>query len=140
MKLSISLVAILAIAALSGCSSPDSRIKAHASTFNRLSSEDQGKIRGGRVEVGFTEEMVEMALGKPDRRYTRTTAEGSSEVWAYRDRSPRVSLGFGVAGGSGSTGMGAGVGLSSGDQRDDRVRIVFQNGRVSLIERRGGGS
>lgn len=139
MKTPLALVVLGFLAAgLCGCSSPDSRIKEHASTFNRLSSEDQGKIRGGKVEVGYTQEMVLMALGEPDRRYSRTTSEGTSEVWAYRDRSPRVSLGFGVAGGGGGSGIGAGVGISSGDQRDDRVRVIFNNGRVSAIERRGG--
>lgn len=123
---------------LSACSSPDSRIKEHAATFSALPSETQGKIRGGHVDIGFTQEMVVMALGEPDRRYSRTTSEGTSEVWAYRDRSPRVSLGFGIAGGSHSSGVGAGVGLSSGDHAEDRVRIIFAQGRVTAIERRGG--
>lgn len=139
MKTSFVIFGATFVAALCcSCSSPDSRIKDHAGVFNSLSAEDQGKIRGGHVDVGFTEEMVIMALGEPDRRFTRTTSEGTSQVWAYRDRSPHVSLGFGVAGGSGSTGVGGGVGISSGNQRDDRVRIIFSNGRVSAIERRGG--
>lgn len=79
-----------------------------------------------------------MALGDPDRRYTRTTAQGTSEVWAYRDRAPRISLGLGIGGGGGSTAVGAGVGLTSGDRADDRVRVIFEQGRVSAIERKGG--
>ncbi len=132
-------VALLGITlgAFSSCSSPDSRIRAHQSTFNSLSAVDQGKIRGGRVEIGYTEEMVLMALGDPDRRYTRTTEQGTSQIWAYQDRAPRVSLGFGIGGGGGSTGVGGGVGISTGDRRDDRVRIIFERGRVSGIEKRG---
>ncbi len=136
----ILLVLILGLAAagFSACSSPDNRIKSHQSAFDNLSPQDQGKIRGGQVEVGFTEEMVVMALGEPDRRYSRTTAEGTTDVWAYRDRAPRISLGLGIGGGGGSTGVGAGVGLSTGgDRSDDRLRIVFAQGRVSAIERRG---
>lgn len=129
----------LIAAVFSACSSPDSRIKDHQSTFSQLSAEDQGKIRGGHVDIGFTEEMVTMALGEPDRRYTRTTAQGTTDVWAYRNRAPRVSLGFGIGGGGGSTGVGAGVGVSTGgDQADDRVRIVFEHGRVTAIEKKGG--
>jgi|GEM_PF-295393 len=125
----------------SACSSPDSRIKDHETAFSRLSSEDQGKIRGGHVDIGFNEEMVTMALGEPDRRYSRTTAQGTSEVWAYRDRAPKISLGIGIGGGGGSTAVGGGVGVSTGgDRSDDRVRIIFENGRVTAIERRGGGS
>lgn len=128
----------LALLLLFGCSSPEARIKSHQSTFNSLSPEDQGKVRGGHVDVGFTQEMVQMALGDPDRRYTRTTANGSSEVWAYRDHAPRFSLGVGVGGGSGGVGGGVGVATGGGDQRDDKVRLIFENGRVSAIERSGG--
>lgn len=128
----------LTAATFSACSSPDNRIKSHQSTFDHLSAQDQGKIRGGQVDVGFTEEMVIMALGEPDRRYSRTTSAGTTDVWAYRDRAPKISLGLGIGGGGGSTGVGGGIGLSTGgDRSDDRLRIIFDQGKVSAIERRG---
>lgn len=121
---------------LFGCaSSPDARIQAHQAAYDRLSPEDQGKVRGGHVDVGFTPEMVLMALGEPDRRYTRTTADGTDEVWAYADRGGHFSIGIGIAGGGGSGGAAAGVAVGNGDRRDDKVRIVFHNEHVIAIEK-----
>ena len=120
---------------LVGCSTPESRVKDNEALFKTLSPEDQGKIRGGHIDIGFTPEMVTMALGDPDRRYTRTTAQGVDQVWAYKDRSPNVSFGLGVGGG----GTALGLGVASGDRRDDRARIIFHDGRVVAIERRGSG-
>ncbi|HEU5081626.1 MAG TPA: hypothetical protein VFT72_20605 [Opitutaceae bacterium] len=132
-----SLTVLLVGAILCGCSTPDSRIKDHQAAFAALSPEDQGRIRGGKIDVGYTPEMVLMALGDPDRKYTRTTAKGTAEVWAYRDKGPRLAIGVGVGGGSGHVGGGVGVATGGGDQRDDKVRVIFDNGRVSAIERSG---
>ncbi len=40
-------------------------------------------IRNGSINIGFSTEMVTMALGTPARIYTRQTERGWSEVWAY---------------------------------------------------------
>ncbi len=80
-----------------------------------------------------------MALGRPDRVATRTTPDGTSEVWSYRDPGPRfsVGLGIGVGGGGGSTRVGTGVGVSTGQRvyDDEKVRVVFdERGQVSAVE------
>jgi hypothetical protein len=132
--------AVLATALLlsfSACSStPESRIGKNQALFQSLPGDVQQKIRAGQVEVGFTPDMTLLALGEPDRRYKRTTSSGESEVWAYRDRGPALSFGLGVGGGGGSTGVGAGVGVSTrGDRDEDKLRLVFEGGKVSSIER-----
>lgn len=129
---------LLALLVFPACaSSPEARISKHQAAFDALSPADQGKVRGGHVDLGFTPEMVTMALGEPDRRYSRTTDQGTSEVWAYRDRSPSFSIGLGIGSGGRSSAVGAGVGVTTGgDRADDKVRIIFQNGKVSSIERR----
>ena len=120
---------------LVACSTPDSRISKHRAEFDALPVETQTKIRSGKVEVGYTASMVEMALGKPDRRYTRQTEQGTSEVWAYRDRGPSLGFGFGVGGGSHSSGVGAGIGVSTrGDRSEDRLRVIVADGKVTAIE------
>lgn len=132
---SVSALSTFVLLAALGCSSPGSRIKANQAAFDALPAETQTKIRAGKVEVGYTAAMVKMALGEPDRRYTRTTEKGSSEVWAYRDRGPALSLGFGVGGGSGSTGMGAGIGVSTaGDRDEDKIRVVLEGDKVTAVE------
>jgi hypothetical protein len=126
---------VVAFALLTACSSPDSRIKSNQAAFNALPSETQAKIRAGKVEVGYTTTMVVMALGEPDRRYTRTSEKGKSEVWAYRDKGPAFSIGLGVGGGSGRSGVGGGIGVSTaGDREEDKIRVVFEGGQVTATE------
>jgi hypothetical protein len=130
-----------AVAALSfvvgGCSTTDSRIKDNQAAFNAAPAEVQAKIRDGKVEVGFTEEQVLMALGKPDRRYTRTTAAGTTDIWAYEDHKPSFSFGIGMAGGGGGTMVGSGVAIGTGDRSGDKLRVIFSGGRVTALETRG---
>jgi hypothetical protein len=139
MKLSrpLTLISFGALLLFAGCSTPSSRIKSHQAAFDALPTETQAAIRAGKVEFGYTQEMVLMALGKPDRRYSRTTQSGQTEVWAYRDRGPAFSLGLGVGGGSGRTGVGGGIGVSTaGDRDEDKMRVIFDvSGKVSAIEK-----
>lgn len=74
---------LIAIALFSSCSTPESRIRRNPELFAQLTPQDQELIRRGRVAVGFTGEMVRLALGEPDRFTTRTTATGTNEVWHY---------------------------------------------------------
>lgn len=123
-------------ALLAACASTDSRIRDNQSAFDGYPPPVQQMIRAGQVGVGFTPEQVRMALGEPDRKFTRTAAEGTSEVWAYRDSGPSFS--FGVGGGSfgRGSGVGGGVGVSSaGDAPDDKMRVSFFNGVVASIEK-----
>jgi hypothetical protein len=68
---------------LAGCSTPESRIKENPQIFSQLTQEEQQLIRDGKVGIGFTPEMVKLAIGDPDRIITRTDANGTSEVWSY---------------------------------------------------------
>ncbi len=132
-----SLAALLAAALLAACASAGSRIRDNQAAFDSYPPPVQEKIRAGQIDIGFTPEMVRMALGEPDRKFSRTSAEGDSEVWAWHDSGPGFS--FGVGGGSyggGGFGGGGGVGVTTGgDQGDDKLRVVFANGAVSSIEK-----
>jgi hypothetical protein len=87
--------------------------------------------------VGFTAEMVQVALGQPERAYARTTEMGSSEVWVYVDSGPKFSIGIGVGGYGGSTAYGAGVTLVDDGFRDNEVlRVILVGGRVVAVEAR----
>lgn len=121
---------------LVGCASVDSRIRKGQADFDRWPAEVQAAIRAERVEVGFTPEQVEMALGRPSRVYTRTTAAGEEEIWAYYERKPGFSFGMAVGSG-GYQGVGGGVTYDKRyDSLDDATRIVFKDGKVSTIELR----
>ncbi len=121
-----------------GCvtSTPQSRISEHRETYRRFPSEVQRKISAGEVEIGFTEEMVMLALGKPGRKFTHAGSEGESEVWVYFKREPHVSIGFGVSSG-GYSGVSTGVSMSTAANADDEVmRVVFHEEKLSSIETR----
>lgn len=127
---------VLLLALLAACASPESRIHDQQAAFDSYPPAVQQKIRAGQADIGFTPEQVRMALGEPDHKYTRSSAEGNTEVWGYRDSGPMFS--FGVGGGSfGShSGVGGGVGVATGgDAPEDKVRVVFANGVVQSIEK-----
>jgi len=48
---------------LAACASTDSRIRDNQSTFDQLPPPVQQQIRAGQVGLGFTPQMVQMALG-----------------------------------------------------------------------------
>ncbi len=140
MKLSLLVLSGLLLLAAAGCAStPASRIQSAREVYNSYPMDVQEKIASGQVDVGFTTEQVRMALGKPDRVASRTTPDGTSEVWSYRDKGPRfsVGIGLGVSGGGGSTRVGTGVGVSTGgrDFDDEKTRVIFdQRGQVTSVE------
>lgn len=68
---------------LTGCVSPDTRIKRNQAVFDQLAPTEQALIREGKVAIGFTPDMVRLAVGDPDQRWARTDASGTSEVWTY---------------------------------------------------------
>lgn len=64
-------------------STPESRIRENPEAFNRLSPQDQELVRQGQVAIGFDKEMVRLAVGEPDRIWSRVDTEGASEAWSY---------------------------------------------------------
>jgi len=66
-----------------GCSTPESRIEKNPGAFARLTPVQQDMIKKGQVGLGFDKEMVQLALGEPDRLITRTDGSGTKEIWSY---------------------------------------------------------
>jgi hypothetical protein len=77
------ILAVLCAAALAACSTPAARIKRNQALFDALPASEQALIREGKVGVGFTPDMVRLAVGDPDQRWIRTDAQGKSEIWSY---------------------------------------------------------
>jgi hypothetical protein len=120
-----------------GCGTPATRISSHQAAFDTWPAEVQAKVRTGHVDVGFTAEMVRVALGDADRMFLRTTEKGAMEVWVYDDHRPSFSFGLGLGTSHGSTAYGGGVTVGSDSFRDGEVmRVVFDGGRVAAIESR----
>ena len=126
-----------ALLLVQGCSTPSSRIEHHQAAFNSWPDDVRQKVQSGHVDVGFTTEMVQVALGEADRAYTRTSAQGTSDVWVYLDHGPKFAVGVGVGGYSGNTAYGTSVTVGDDVFRENEVlRVVFQNGRVVALESR----
>jgi len=68
---------------LAACSTPAARIKRNQALFDALPAAEQALIREGKVGVGFTPDMVRLAVGDPDQRWIRTDAQGKTEIWSY---------------------------------------------------------
>lgn len=71
---------------LSACvSTPASRIAENQDYFDSLPLADQARIRSGQIDIGFTPDMVRLALGEPSRILVRRQADTPAplEVWLY---------------------------------------------------------
>ncbi len=130
-------LSLASLVLLSACSStPDARIAKNQPAFSGYPAAVQQKIRAGEVDVGFTPEMVRLALGEPTRQFNRQTGAGTAEVWVYHDNGPRFSFGVGIGGAVGRH-SSAGVGLSTssgGYEPEEKVRVEFRDGKVTAIE------
>ncbi len=128
-----SLAALLGIAAIAllACNSTGSRIRRQQELFDSYPPEVQENLRNGIIEIGYTTEMVVMALGEPDQK-TAAKPEGEvEEVWSYRQQVPGFGIGLGTGGYAGA-GVGVGTGVRVGEpaRSRDRAVVEFSEGRV----------
>jgi hypothetical protein len=68
---------------LSGCSTFESRAKQRSATFESLAPAEREKLRQGVIELGNSPDMVYIALGDPDAKREKATAEGRETIWTY---------------------------------------------------------
>lgn len=140
-KLGVGVCALALTLAAAGCATVGSRIEKNRAQYETWPLAVREKVAAGQIDLGFTTEQVAVALGQPDRVFTRTTADGTSQVWTYRDRAPRFSFGVGVGmgswGGRGGSFGGVGINTGTGYHDDERLGVVFdRNGHVTSIETR----
>lgn len=88
------LPALIAALALTGCQSgsgTQARIREKSAAFAALTAAQQAKVTAGVVEVGFTMDMVYMALGRPNETRTVNLPEGRETTWTYRNIVPPLA-------------------------------------------------
>ncbi|MEI8351960.1 MAG: hypothetical protein WCG36_06580 [bacterium] len=51
--------------------------------FAGFSAPVQEKVRRGEIDIGFSRDMVRLALGLPCRNQSRITEAGVTEIWIY---------------------------------------------------------
>ena len=84
MKTVITSVILSCAAGLAGCSTFASRAHEKASVYNSLAPQTQERLEKGHITIGDTEDMVFIALDKPEAKREIITADGAETVWIYK--------------------------------------------------------
>lgn len=147
MKSHLQLPALLAATAaflLAGCSTFESRSQEKAAVFNSLDTSTQQRLKKGELSIGDTADLVYIALGNPDERSAKTTADGETMTWVYNVYWQEYA-------GSVMSGYRRFVVYDKASKRyvvyyepvrtdiyqqrvDERIRVEMKNGRVSSVE------
>ncbi|MGD9782826.1 MAG: hypothetical protein AB7V14_11870 [Kiritimatiellia bacterium] len=59
-----------ALLLLAGCATPERRIEQNRDLFDSLPVADQARIRGGKIDLGYTPDMVRIAFGEPSASWS----------------------------------------------------------------------
>src|SRR5262249_17447551 len=84
MKTMLTVLAVALALACAGCSTINSRINERYAVFASLDPATQDQIRHGQVGVGYTPDMVYMAIGRPTKHINRVTNDGTETTWIYK--------------------------------------------------------
>lgn len=78
------LATLLLLATAPGCTTAGARIRANPGLWDSLDARTQRAIKRGEVQLGFTEEMVRMALGNPTLAAGGMAGTDEDATWIYR--------------------------------------------------------
>lgn len=142
MKLRLTVLAV--VLGLTGCSTFEKRAEQKSEVYALLDAETQGKLKQGLVEIGYSPDMVYIALGTPDQRNETVTAKGRQEIWIYNSYYTEYR-------GTDHLGYRRYVDYNPvtkkyfvhyepvrvdvyRDRIEERIRITFADGKVTMIE------
>ncbi len=135
---------LASLVVLTGCQTVDSRIKEKPDVFAQLDPATKDKIKQGIIELGYTEDMVYLALGAPDLKRESISAAGKTETWIYNTYYDRYD-------GSAYVGYHRSVYFDPYlrayrmyyrpafadtyvQNKEERIRVVFKGGKATVIE------
>ncbi len=129
---------------LGGCQSVDSRIKEKPEVFAQVDKATQDKIKQGIIDIGYSEDMVYLALGAPDQKRESISATGKTVTWIYNTYYDRFEGGF-YAGYHRSVYFDPYLRAyrmyyrpvfadTYAQEKEERIRIVFKGGKAFVIE------
>ena len=136
------LISVLAF--LAGCQTVDDRIKEKPQVFANVDKATQDKIKQGIIDLGYSEDMVYLALGSPDQKRESATAAGKTVTWIYNTYYQRYD-------GTHFAGYNRRVYYDPylrtyrvyyrpvfaevySEEKEERIRIVFKEGKAAVIE------
>ena len=143
-RLILSTLLLAGCALLAGCQTVDSRIKEKPDVFAKLDAATQDKVKQGVIEIGFTEDMVYLALGAPDHKRESISPAGSTVTWIYNTYYSRYD-GEIYAGYHRSVYFDPYLRAyrmyyrpvfadTYVQEKEERIRIVFKEGKAFVIE------
>jgi hypothetical protein len=77
------LIGLVAPLLFSGCNTAAVRVLTNYETFSQLDPKVRANILRGRVELGYTHEMVRLAVGRPNYASSAAAVKGGYDVWSY---------------------------------------------------------
>ena len=78
----------------SGCNTAAVRVLTNYETFSKLDPKVRANILRGRIELGYTPEMVRLALGRPNYASSAAAVKGGYNVWSYTGLDVTADTGF----------------------------------------------
>lgn len=137
-------LAAVCLALFVGCQSVDDRIKEKPEVFAKQDAITQDKIKQGIIEIGFTEDMVYLALGKPDQKRESVNAGGKTTTWSYNTYYERYD-GTAFAGYHRSVYFDPYLRAyrvyyrpvyadTYAQEKEERIRVIFKDGKATVIE------
>lgn len=143
-RLLLLLSAVLTLLAASGCDTFENRAKKKPEVLAALTPEAREKLRRGIIEIGNTSDMVYVALGAPDDEYETTSTRGKEKTWVFnsyhQDYAGNVQTGYHRMLVYDPAIKGYVVYYEPVyddvyvDRVEERIRITFQDGKVTVIE------
>mgnify|MGYP002787183634 CR=1 FL=1 len=83
MRLLLSILLAATVALLAGCNTFERRAGEKSDVFAALDEATRARLRARNLQVGDTLDMVYIAMGAPDERRVRHSADGSLTTWVY---------------------------------------------------------
>ena len=77
------LIGLVAPLLFSGCNTAAVRVLTNYEAFSQLDPKVRANILRGRIELGYTPEMVRLALGRPNYSSSAAAVKGCYDVWSY---------------------------------------------------------
>ena len=138
------LFSLLVLLLLAGCNTFERRAKEKSAVFSALDPATQARLEARQIEVGDTQDMVYIALGAPDEKRDLVTPEGRTTTWVYsaywqEDQGTRLvgyrrNVVYDAASKSYRVYHEPDYQPVYAPRMEDRVRITFQDGRVTVVE------
>jgi hypothetical protein len=147
-RLLLPLAALGLLLFAAGCQTVDTRIKEKPAAFAGLDKETQEKIKQGVIGLGYTEDMIYLALGKPDQIRESLTASAHTLTWIYNSYTVHYDSAFMMGGyyrspyyyypyarAYGAYGYYYPPYLDAyHTETQERIRVTFSGGKVTAID------